>query len=219
MLCSNGKGDNCGQWGDCSAGRAAGPTHPGNQPCSPCRGAATLDGLLTCDGLERPRSVWWSYKAYASVGDKLFEAKSTRPAVADGVFGLASTTGLVTASIGVLGRGCPGNSCPGNDTTALTLHLLNLPSAVTNVSAVEASAAIIDNSGVQPRGQNDIRIVKLAPTCSGSGGGGGSGSNGRSGGSTCSVALEALPSGTAAFVAVGPGAAAAVAAFAKLDPT
>ena len=44
--CSAPHGDNCGQWGICD--------HSPGGYCSPCRGGATLDGLITCDGTERP---------------------------------------------------------------------------------------------------------------------------------------------------------------------
>jgi len=40
-------------------------------------GPQSLDGLLSDDGLEQPRSVWWAYKAYGAVNGTLLVVNST----------------------------------------------------------------------------------------------------------------------------------------------
>ena len=188
--CSAPHGDNCGQWGTCD-------TSPGGY-CSPCRGGATLDGLLTCDGSERPRSVWWAYKAYATVGERLHNVLSSSPEHADAIAGLSADGSLVTMSIGVLGWGCP-DACPGNGSTAVSLSLRGLPATLLRQGGtVDVSVAWIEDSGVQPL--TAPRVVHLPPQSVAG-----------------AIHLEAVASGTAAFVVIGKGAATAVAAFVSDD--
>ena len=150
--------------------------------------------MITCDGTEKPRSVWWAYKAYGAVGESLYGVVSTDYEVADGVVGMSKDDSLVTMSLGFLGASCPGSACPGNDTTSVSLSLLNLPLKLAGAK-VEVSVAWIESSGT--KSLEAPRVVHLVPQSAGF------------------IELAAVASGSAAFVAVGTGAAAVVEAFAQ----
>ena len=40
-------------------------------------GAQSLDGFLSDDGLEQPRSAWWAYKAYGAINGTLLHVNAT----------------------------------------------------------------------------------------------------------------------------------------------
>ena len=165
-----GVGDNCGQWG------------------AQCKGGLTLDGLLTCDGKEQPRSVWWAYKAYGEVQGQLKTVQGDDRA--DGVAAVAND-GTATLAIGMLA----------SQNATLHLHLQNLPAEMLSSPSrtVSVSIASIENSGVAALAMPRVENRKV-PLVQGNG--------------TCTIVLNTT-AGSVIFVAMGNSSATLVHQFAR----
>ena len=156
----------------------------------------TLDGLLTCDGSEMPRSVWWAYKAYAAVDGTLAAVNGTL-GVADAVAAISGDRKLATATLGYVGSA--------NKTLSLDLRGL-ASEMITVANTVPVSIASIPDTHVAPLSAPTVEH-RHEPLQVDDGSGG-----------AVRVTLQLSP-GSTAFVAAGAGAADAVSAFAEPPST
>lgn len=124
--CSMNIGDNCGEWSKL-------PSPEG------VHGRSTLDGLLTCDGLQLPRGVWWAYKAYGRLEGVLLECNATTEI--DAVVAIADNSTLLTMLISRLA---------GNH-SGVRLHIKNLPRELVSAgNMMQIGFATISNTGTLP---------------------------------------------------------------------
>ena len=134
-------------------------------------GPQSLDGLLTDDGREQPRSVWWAYKAYGAVNGTLLAVNST--ATADGAAAfdqggggsgggsegallslvlsvkVASASASASAVAPFCGPGTHHGSGPDNNVTSHDVDFRNLTPDLLEPGglAVTVAVASIPNSG------------------------------------------------------------------------
>jgi hypothetical protein len=117
-------------------------------------GSMSLDGMLTSDGAELPRSVWWAYKAYGAINGTLLVVNASRSF--DGVAALSADGRSISAVVGRISSGGPagGGSCgPASgvrDNSSTVLRLQGAPVAITGASTVKAAVAHIPDSGSTP---------------------------------------------------------------------
>jgi len=102
-------------------------------------GSHSLDGLLSDDGLEQPRSVWWAYKAYGAVNGTLLNVNSTSATDAVAAYDQASSGGGWGASTGSIGGGIGGG---GGDEDGGKFAILSLLLGVKAGSSDSASDAV-----------------------------------------------------------------------------
>jgi hypothetical protein len=106
-------------------------------------GSMSLDGLLTSDGKELPRSVWWAYKAYAAVNGTLLAVNGSQSA--DGVAAISADGASISVVVGKLGAaGSTGGLCgPAGAVTdnRTLLKLEGVPTAVVSAGATGATGA------------------------------------------------------------------------------
>ena len=74
-------------------------------------GSMSLDGLLTSDGKELPRSVWWAYKSYAAVNGTLLMVNGSESA--NGVAALSADGASISVVVGKLGTASSGGASCG----------------------------------------------------------------------------------------------------------
>ena len=126
-------------------------------------GSMSLDGLLTSDGKELPRSVWWAYKSYSAVNGTLLVVNGSEST--NGVAALSADGARISAVIGKLGEdGSAGASCGAAGTRRDNHTLLrfeDVPASVVSgapvgtarvnsVQNVTVAVARIPNSGEAP---------------------------------------------------------------------
>ena len=113
-------------------------------------GSMSLDGLLTDDGKELPRSVWWAYKAYSAVDGTLLVVNGS--ASADGVAALSADGTTLSAVVGKLGQGGnTGGSCgpAGSRSDNRTLlRFEGVPVSVLNVAHADTATTLTENTAI-----------------------------------------------------------------------
>lgn len=172
-----GRGDNCGEW------------QTGNRQ--------TLDGLVTCDGKDSPRGVWWAYKSYGSLQGTLLEVNASQTGdavavVADGGHSVSLSVGRVQAS--PAGQ-CTGGGAAVNNVRVVVRHVPS--SMVSSDGMVEVAQATIKDTGVLPLDRPAVSTSRVNVSKDG----------------VVSITITMNVS-DAAFVVLGPTATADVKAFA-----
>ena len=134
----------------------------------------SLDGMLTSDGKEMPRSVWWAYKACerpaclllllvvvslaallsdGAVNGTLLVMNATQSV--DGVAALSEDGKRLSAAVGMKGGGSAGGACgpagAARDNRTM-LRFEGIPTSIggAGASTVEAAVAHIPGSGAAP---------------------------------------------------------------------
>jgi hypothetical protein len=171
-----GRGDNCGQW------------QTGNRQ--------TLDGLVTCDGSDSPRGVWWAYKSYGSLQGTLLEVNASQ--TGDAVAVVAVDGRSVSLSVGRL-QSSPAGQCTGGSSRVdgVTVLVHHISSALVGSDGmVEVAQAVIHNTGMLPLEQPIVHQFKVGL---------------KDGAASITIAMNVSD---AALVVLGPTAFATVKAFA-----
>ena len=185
-----GRGDNCGQW------------QTGNRQ--------TLDGLVTCDGTDLPRGVWWGYKSYGSLQGTLLQVNASEEG--DAVAVIADDGHSVSLSVGRLqgGSSPPHGQCTGSSggggghpaTDGVRVVVQRIPSSLVGPDGtVQVAQAIIRDTGVLPLERPAV-VNTSVHLC-------------KDGAVDFTIAMDVSD---AALVVLGPKASATVAAFAVPPP-
>jgi hypothetical protein len=177
-----GRGDNCGQW------------QTGNRQ--------TLDGLVTCDGTDSPRGIWWAYKSYGSLQGTLLRVNGSQ--VGDAVAVIANDGQSVSMSVGRLqgGYSPPQGQCTGGQShpakNGVRVVVQHVPSSLIGLDgAIQVAQAIISNTGLLPLERPVVSTSHTHLTKDGA----------------VDIIIE-MDVSDSAFVVLGPQASATVKAFA-----
>ena len=199
-----GRGDNCGQW------QTGNRNFTSNCPFA-CDlwvlferllvvSGQTLDGLVTCDGKDSPRGVWWAYKSYGSLQGTLLAVNASE--TGDAVAVAAADGRSVSLTVGRV-QASPAGHCTGSAVAnGIRVVIQNIPtSMVSTDGTVQVAQALIRNTGVLPLEAPSITTSRVRLSDDGA----------------AAITINMNVS-DAALVVLGPAASATVKAFAVPPP-